>query len=274
MDRESRLPLSILARLQCSPKQNECLDCGVKARRPWITFFGREPRFRIGASPGAGPSAMIRDSRGFMTTDPPEPPPGDQRLATNRMARAAIERACGDRLDELTSMARNYLKQYRFSSPSWGVDDAVQDTLAALCQAADAGSLPELATEDDLWRYVHTVMKRRVLLARRRFQTTRRGGAHRRVDVDLDQRTSPLRSHEEGADLRGDIKRYLEQIEDPVLRQVLIGIHEECTNAEIAAQLGVSVRTVERKREMLRDLLGELDFHRRSTRKTDPEAQP
>lgn len=183
---------------------------------------------------------------------------GDPADSTGPLKLAAIERIFRERRDDLIRMARGFLVRHRCDSRAWGPEDAVQETMVAICKAVRAGTLPDLATDDDLFRYIRTAMARRILLATRRLRTPMHGGGYQQVEVDLDLRPAPQARDGLTAEPSEDLERLLDRIEDPSLREIVRGIRDGRTYKEIAERLGISEQTVRRRRRLLPDLLDRL----------------
>lgn len=198
-----------------------------------------------------------------MTGEQPAGKGDDPKDHGNRLARSVIARLGAERLGELERIARRLLRRHRVRSVWWDPEDIVQETVLALCQGAEAGSVRDLPTDAELHRYVHSVLIHQVVRAVKHDGAVKRGGSHQRVELDLDGRPSPQLTHEEAAELRDVLECSVNQEPgDRLLREVYLQIAEGRTNAEIAESLGISPRTVERKREVLRAALQRLGFSR------------
>jgi DNA-directed RNA polymerase specialized sigma24 family protein len=215
--------------------------------------------------------------------DQPGPPTGTARLPAGAV-KEAIARELLEHRRRMTRLARRLLGRHGVSQAEYDPDDAIQETLFALWRAADEGGLRDIVGDDDLWRYFHTALDHQVLLAKGRFDAIKRGGpgtshAHaeghggegdrprcddrggdttagarpfRRVDRDPDQCLLPAPSSDEQMASCEAVDRWLARLDDPALRRVAIELHEGWTEEEIAQHLGVSTRTIRRKRELLR----------------------
>lgn len=176
--------------------------------------------------------------------DGPEEPPGSDGLA-------AIERIFRERHDVLIRLARHLFKRFKFHSRTRELEDAVQDTMVAIYRFASEGKFPDLATDDDRMRYIHKTMKNQVLLAQERLQAERRGGHYQRVEVDLDLRPAPQSPCGLMAERSDELDHFIDSIQDPSLCEIARGLREGRTCQEIAERLGISERTVRRKRQDL-----------------------
>ncbi len=132
--------------------------------------------------------------------------------------KSAIGRIWIDRDQQMLRQASRLISYHRIELPDWDAEDAVQDTMVALCKAAVENSLPDFATDDDLRRYIRTAIGHQVLLAKNRYLTLKRGKGYRRSDVDLDQRPADMLSHVAKYDSWEALGRWLERMDDKVLQ--------------------------------------------------------
>ncbi len=138
-------------------------------------------------------------------------------------------------------------------------EDVAAMAFAGLCHAFQAGRYPDVTQRDDLWRLLLTITLNQ---ARRvgRDSTRQRRDLRRTVlaadlfdlpDADLDR----LASHEPDAtlavELNDQVRALLERLPDD-LCSVAIDLLAGWSPAEIASRLNCSVRTIERRRERIR----------------------
>lgn len=121
--------------------------------------------------------------------------------------------------------------------------------MVAICKVAREEKLPDLATDDDRMRYIHTIVRHRVWVAKKLQRAAWRGGGHRQIEVDLDLRPAPPAPDGSMAERSDELERFIDSIEDPLVREIARGLCQEQTHREIAERLGVSERTVRRKRK-------------------------
>lgn len=162
---------------------------------------------------------------------------------------------------ELVRLAREKLR----GAPRRAADeeDVAASAMESFFQAAQEGRYPDLADRDDLWRLLLRMTTRKVVDLRRRETRQCRGGG--RVLGE-----SGLAGSESGevpnglAEIMGDdptpafaatmaeqCRRLLGML-DADLRAVAVAKMQGYQNEEIAKQLGWSVRTVERRLQLIR----------------------
>jgi hypothetical protein len=172
----------------------------------------------------------------------PEPPSRPASLSGDAL-RDAITRMLIQKHGRMMRLARRLLAHHGVSHVDCGPEDVIQETLYALCHAAEDGGLRAIAGEDDLWRYFHTALDHQVLRARDHHAAIKRGGpghshAHaedrgreddrsghddggeawararplQRVDLDLDQRPSAAATPDEEAASREPVDLWLDSL--------------------------------------------------------------
>jgi DNA-directed RNA polymerase specialized sigma24 family protein len=137
---------------------------------------------------------------------------------------------------------------------------------------AARGQFERLNDRADLWRLLIAITVNKALSRRERLDRKKRGGgapAGQAADDgesdaddagggDLSALRSPEPTPEAAAIVDEHIKELLDQLGDPVLRDVALWRLDGLTNAEIARKMGCVTRTVERKLERIRLIWGEI----------------
>lgn len=144
-------------------------------------------------------------------------------------------------------------------------EDVALSAFNRFCLAAERGRFPDLADRGSLWRLLLQMTARKAIDLRRHEARARRGGGMvlgesavaGLADSDGDERAI--------ADVIGDepdpgfaammaeqCQRLLDQLGDADLRAIAIAAMEGYSNEEIAQRLNCAVRTVERRRELIR----------------------
>jgi RNA polymerase sigma factor (sigma-70 family) len=121
-----------------------------------------------------------------------------------------------------------------------------------------AHRFPRLDDRDDLWRLLVALTVRRAIDLRLREGRDRRGGGRARPlsDVSDDELAAACGSEpspELAAQMVDELNALMTRLPDSLLRTVAQKKLEGYTNAEIAAGLGCSLATVERKLQRIRD---------------------
>lgn len=138
-------------------------------------------------------------------------------------------------------------------------EDVAQSAFGSFYRAVAGGRFPELENRRDLWQILLSLTIRKAIDLRRREQALRRGGAPVTEETPVLQEDTLVESllsrepdpqfsvlvAEEIADLFGRLK------DDP-MRAIAQRKLEGFTNEEVATHLGCSLRTVERRLEMIR----------------------
>lgn len=136
-------------------------------------------------------------------------------------------------------------------------EDVALSAFRCLCEGAGRGKFPELTNRDDLWRLLATLALRKAIDQKRRDSAQHRGGGEVRGESvfeerGLDQVLADGPTPESAAILAEEHGRLLALLDDEALRQVALKKLEGHTNEEIAEQLGVTCRSVERKLQRIR----------------------
>jgi len=124
------------------------------------------------------------------------------------------------------------------------------------------GQFPELVDRDDLWRLLVTITTRKVVESVRRETRKKRGGGRVRGDSafmegdEIDQGMAQVLSREPdpevAAEFAEDYERLINKLDDPALQAVALRKLEGHSTEEIAAKLGTSRRTIDRKLTLIR----------------------
>jgi RNA polymerase sigma factor (sigma-70 family) len=162
----------------------------------------------------------------------------------------------------LVSLARRKLQ----AQPSGAADeeDVALGAFARFCQRAQEGQLPEVRNRNELRRYLVTVTVHMAIDEFRRERRQKRGGTALAAEDDMpgavlasESAAEHVASREPPPDLvvqmTEECQRLLSGLEDDDLKAIVTWKSEGCTNEEIAARLGVVLRTVERKLRVIRE---------------------
>ncbi len=144
-------------------------------------------------------------------------------------------------------------------------EDIALSALDRFCRAAQEGRYPDLSDRHGLWRLLLQITARRARDQARHERAQRRGGGRvhgetERTDVsgsgeqDLDQVADDAPTPELAALITEECGRLLARLEDPKLQSLAIAKMDGSANDEIAAKLGCSVRTIERRLKLIRDI--------------------
>jgi RNA polymerase sigma factor (sigma-70 family) len=162
---------------------------------------------------------------------------------------------------ELLTLARNHLSaRIRCREDE---EDVLQSMYKSFCIRQRRGDF-DLANRDELWNLLVRITLRKARnTANRHLQgkrDVRREDAEAAADRSggdwpgtiLDQIDSDGPTPAEAALLNEALERRFQMLKDPDLRQIALWKLEGYTNPEIAARLGCTLRTVERKLERIR----------------------
>ncbi|WP_197454147.1 ECF-type sigma factor [Stieleria varia] len=138
-------------------------------------------------------------------------------------------------------------------------EDIATGVMTALCARADRGTLPEIDNRTDLWHMLLAWTRHDIIDHVRRDQRIKRGSGKVRGDSVFDRdgvRLESLLSHNASPDILLEMEeqyqRLLNRLPDPVLRTIALEKMNGTTNVELANHLGIAVRTIERKLDLIR----------------------
>jgi DNA-directed RNA polymerase specialized sigma24 family protein len=171
---------------------------------------------------------------------------------------------------QLVGLARAALK----GAPRRAADeeDVALSAFDSFCRGAEQGRFPDLNDRDNLWRLLVVLTRRKAAHLKRDERRLKRGGgavldqaalaraagaAEEQVDFDwaVGEEPTPLFA----AQMAEECERLLLRLEDPALRALAVSKMEGYTNAEIAAQVGCCLSSVERRLQLIRRLWTEGD---------------
>ncbi|AMV27258.1 ECF sigma factor [Gemmata sp. SH-PL17] len=167
--------------------------------------------------------------------------------------------------ERLVSLARKKLG----SAPRRAADeeDAALSAFDNFCRGAVEGRFPRLLDRDDLWQILLVLTVRKTANLLKRENALKRGGRAQPIALSAsdangdDTVLAELidREPEPGVvvEVAEECRRLLEILDDPELRAVAVWKMEGHTNEEIAAKLGRSLGSVERKLRVIRTLWGQ-----------------
>lgn len=172
----------------------------------------------------------------------------------------------------LLELARRKLR----IAPAGPVDeeDIAQSVFSSVCRGAAAGRFNEVANRDELWWLLLAITKQKVVDHIRHETAAKRGGGRVQCETDLhasggggsmptlDELVGSEPTAEFLTELEEQNQRLLELLRDDRLRQVAVARIEGYASQEIADSLHISLRSVERKLQVIRrawakDLIGE-----------------
>lgn len=131
-------------------------------------------------------------------------------------------------------------------------------------RGAQAGRFPKLEDRSDLWQILVMITVRKALNHMNHERRQKRGGGHVRGESaflgpdELASGIEQIAGTEPSPEFAGQIvdqcQYLLRQLDDDLLERIAIAKLEGHTNAEIADQLSILTRTVERKLRIIREI--------------------
>jgi DNA-directed RNA polymerase specialized sigma24 family protein len=132
-------------------------------------------------------------------------------------------------------------------------EDIALSIIDTLCRGAQHGRFGQLHDRDDLWRLLLVITRQKVVDQKRWHGRKKRGGDGFHRVHGLEQ----VIDHDPTPDLLVELedqRQYLfDQLRDDSLRKIAAAKLEGWSNADIAASLGISARTVQRKVKLIHD---------------------
>lgn len=145
-------------------------------------------------------------------------------------------------------------------------DDVVAAAFDSFLRGVAEGRFPRLDDRDDLWQVLVMITARKAVNQMKHEGRQKRGGGNVRGESALyspnspddraaiDQVVGSDPTPEFAADVTEQVEELLAQLDDETLRSVAVAKMEGYTNDEIAEQLGVKTRTIERKLRIIREI--------------------
>jgi RNA polymerase sigma factor (sigma-70 family) len=144
-------------------------------------------------------------------------------------------------------------------------EDVALNTFEGFCRSAEAGRFPKLDDRDDLWQVLVMLTARKAANQMKYYSRKKRGGGLVRgesifatFDSDEERRaidevagTDP--TPEFSSRIAIQLAEMLDQLGDEQLKTIAISKMKGYTNEELAGQMSVTTRTVERKLERIRE---------------------
>jgi DNA-directed RNA polymerase specialized sigma24 family protein len=179
----------------------------------------------------------------------------------------AAERIWRRYFEKLVHLARSKLE----GLPRRAADeeDVALSAMHSFCRAVAAGRYPRLQDRDDLWKLLVAITSHKAIALCRRERAEKRGGGHVRggsivggsgeaderpgVDAALGREPTPQLA----AIMAETCEALLARLEDGSLQKLALLKLQGYSNGEIAAQFGLTERSVERKLGRIRKIWGD-----------------
>jgi len=138
-------------------------------------------------------------------------------------------------------------------------DDVANSAFASFCQRAKEGRFPRLNDRDDLWRLLAVITARKAVDLVQRESRQKRGGGRLPGFELSDEQARQLAIGNEptpefAAQFAEEFRRLLGRLGEDSLRRAALLKFEGHSNAEIAEELDCSLRSVERKLQVIRSI--------------------
>ena len=144
-------------------------------------------------------------------------------------------------------------------------EDVALSAFHSFCARAGRGEFPQVTDRNDLWRLLSTITARKVTSSIRHRTRQKRGGGRVLGESALiegggpgDPAISQFLSREPNPDeavvFAEAYDRLFDRLTNPTLKEIALCRLEGRTSEEIATDLGVSARTVDRKLQLIRAL--------------------
>ncbi|HEV3120656.1 MAG TPA: ECF-type sigma factor [Isosphaeraceae bacterium] len=162
--------------------------------------------------------------------------------------------------DKLVNLARGKLRAARGPADE---EDVALSAFESFCAAAAARRFPQLGGREDLWRLLVTITVRKANAQRLKELRQKRGGGRvlgegalagqdSQGGGGLDQVAGNEPTPEFAALVADELAALLGMLRDDTLRQVALLRMEGHSNEQVASKLGCSLRSVERKLDLVR----------------------
>lgn len=139
-------------------------------------------------------------------------------------------------------------------------EDAAASAMHSLFRGIQSDRFPQLHDRQNLWRILIVITNRKLraqwrreIAGRRLQEPAEQGDAQIGIEEIIGNEPTP----DFVAEMMDETEALLEKLGDETLRRVTLMRMDGMTNDEIAAQLGRTTRTVERKMERIRLIWGE-----------------
>ena len=175
---------------------------------------------------------------------------------------SAIQRLWDRYFENLVRVAGARLRGQR--RRDYDEEDVALSAFHSLCVRVGRGEFPQLADRDDLWRLLVTITSRKVIAAMRHRKRQKRGGGRvlgesvfmgaGGLDEGMAQFLGREPTPDDAAQFAEDYEQMLERLGDETLRVIALRKLEGHSNDTIAAELGTSPRTVDRKLNLIRKI--------------------
>jgi DNA-directed RNA polymerase specialized sigma24 family protein len=172
----------------------------------------------------------------------------------------AIERLWQRYFERLVRIARGKLPGY--CRRAFDEEDVAISAFQSFCERASRGQFPQLSDRNDLWRLLLTLTIRKAVVTMRHQTRRKRGGGRvlgESALVGADRATEGVAeflgrepSPQDVVCFSEDLEKRLGQLKDAALKSIAVRKLEGYGIPEIAAELGASTRTVERKLRLIR----------------------
>jgi RNA polymerase sigma factor (sigma-70 family) len=176
----------------------------------------------------------------------------------------AAQRLWNRYYERLINLARKKLQD----SPRRASDeeDVVQSAFKSFCLRAQAGLFPDLRDRESLWPLLVVMTARKAANQRKHERRAKRGSGAVRTASDQGQDDADYfaqiiaqePSPEDGAVFFAELERFMDSLDDPTHRVIVLWKLEERTHVEIARHLDCSLTSVERKVRLIRQILSEV----------------
>ena len=143
-------------------------------------------------------------------------------------------------------------------------EDAVVIAFSAFLKGVEEGRFPKLEDRDDLWQVLVMLTARKAANQRQHDQRQRRGAGRLRGESvflhgdeelgGIDEIAGIEPTPEFAGQVGEECRELFDRLEDEPLRRIAVAKMEGYTNDEIALQLGVQTRTIERKLRLIREI--------------------
>ncbi len=173
---------------------------------------------------------------------------------------ASIERLWHRYFERLVRLARGKLPSH--CRRAFDEEDVAISAFQSFCDRAARGQFPRLNDRNDLWRLLLTLTIRKAVVTMRHQTRRKRGGGRvlgESVFLAGDQNAAGLAefferelSPEDVVLFTDELDKRLSQLNDATLKSIAMRKLEGYGVQEIAAELGASTRTVERKLQLIR----------------------